>query len=69
MKSQRRKPTPLATHLVLKVSATAGADPRTVRKLLRGERVSSMPHDRIVGALRELKLEHLIPQEPAAEVG
>jgi hypothetical protein len=46
---------------VLKVSATAGADPRTVRKFVRGEQVSPLPRGRIIRALRELRLEHFIP--------
>ena len=68
MKAKRSHKTPLPTHLVLKVSAEAPADPRTVRKLLRGEYVSPMPRERIVRALKERGLEHLVPQPTSAAV-
>ena len=68
VKAKRRQPTPLPTHRVNKVSADAPADPRTVRKLLRGEYVSPMVRERIVRALRENGLEHLAQESPA-EVG
>ena len=65
MTPKRTQRTPLATHLVLKVSAAAPADPRTVRKLLRGALVSPMVRERIVRALHEMGLDHLVPQARA----
>jgi hypothetical protein len=53
--------TPLAAHLVRKVSVLAPADPRSIRKLLLGEPLSPMATERIQRALRELGLEHLVP--------
>ena len=55
--------TPLAAHLVRKVSVEAPADPRSIRKLLRGEPLSPMTAERIRRALAELGLAHLLTRE------
>lgn len=58
-KTNRR--TPLAAHLVRAVSVEAPADPRTVRKVLLGEPVSPLAHDRVLRALKACGLLHLVP--------
>ncbi|MEJ7731145.1 MAG: hypothetical protein WKG00_18255 [Polyangiaceae bacterium] len=50
------RPTPLE---VIRIAATAPADPRTVRKALEG-RASEMATARVERAVRELSLERLL---------
>lgn len=52
--------TPISAFHVRKASVLATADPRTVRKVLRGEVVSPMAHERVIRALREMGLAHLV---------
>jgi hypothetical protein len=66
MSDTMTRKTPLAAHLVRKVSVAAPADPRSIRKLLRGEPLSPMTAERIRRALEDLGLAHLVPS-PAAE--
>lgn len=66
MPTNTRRRTPLPSHLVRKISVEAPADPRSVRKVLLGEPVAIMTRERIVKALREHGLEHLVPQQPMA---
>jgi hypothetical protein len=53
---------PLPAHLLIRVSAEAPADPRTVRKVLLGESVSPLARERIERALRDRGLFHLVPR-------
>jgi len=64
-----KRRTPLPAHLVLKVAVEASADPRSVRKLLRGEPLAALTSERILRALRERGLDHLVPHQAAEAVG
>jgi len=52
-----QKTSPLPTHKLREIAARAGADERTVRKLLLGERVMPMPAERIRRAMAELGIQ------------
>ncbi len=67
MKHTIRRTTPLGAHLMRQVAVEAPADPRTIRRVLRGEPVSPMAHDRVLRALRARGLAHLVPQASCAE--
>lgn len=58
----------LPASLLRKASVLAPADPRSIRKLLRGEPLAPMTAERIVRALREMGLQHLVPSEPGADL-
>ena len=58
----------IPAYLLRKVSVLAPADPRSIRKVLRGEAVSPMVQERIVRALEGLGLAHLIASAPAGAV-
>lgn len=67
MRTTNRK-TPLAAHLLRAVSVAAGADPRTIRKVLLGQPVSPLARERVVRALEARGLSHLIrPPQPEAQ--
>lgn len=68
MTSKSTRRTPLAAHLVRAVAVAAPADPRSVRKVLLGEPVAVMTRERIVRALRERGLDHLM-RDNVEEVG
>ena len=59
--------TPLPAHLVRALSVEAPADPRTIRKVLLGQPVSALAHERVMRALRARGLAHLAPAR--VEVG
>lgn len=44
-------PGPAPAHLLRELAVEAGADPRTVARVMRGTRARGMVHDRIVLAL------------------
>lgn len=52
----------LPAALLRKASVLAPADPRTIRKVLRGEPVSPMAAERVMRALRRMGLSHLVPE-------
>ena len=58
----------ISAHEARVISAAAAVDPRTVIRFLRGGRVASTCRARIVAALLEHGLGHLIPK-PTTEVG
>ena len=58
----------ITAHEARVISAAAAVDPRTVLRFLRGDRVASTCKARIVAALIERGLEHLVP-ESSTEVG
>ena len=66
MQNTIKRKTPLAAHLVRAVAVEAPADPRTVRKVLLGEVVSPMTHDRVLHALEARGLLHLVPSREKA---
>lgn len=45
------------------VAVEAGAHPRTVAKVVAGEQVRPLTAQRVIAALRRLKLDHLIPAD------
>ena len=54
---------------VIRIAAAATADPRTVKRFLRGSPVRSMCEHRIAAAVASLNLGHLVtaaPVSPAA---
>jgi hypothetical protein len=61
MDPTEKSKTSLPAHLLRKCSVLAPADPRSIRKLLRGERLAPMTAERIRRALRELGLEDVSP--------
>lgn len=66
MKTQAAPVTSLREAEVRRVSVEAGADPRTVRRVLRGEGTQSMAADRVRTALRRMGIEPT-PAAPAAK--
>jgi len=52
----------LPAHLIREVAVSAESDPRTVAKLVSGERVRPMTARRIERALRKRGLRDLLPQ-------
>lgn len=60
MADKPRRKTPLAAHLMRAVSVEAAADPRTVSKVLRGEIVAPLAHERVLRALKARGLLHLV---------
>jgi hypothetical protein len=65
MSTTNRK-TPLPAHLLREVSVAAPADPRSVSRVLLGERVAPLVRERILRALEARGLRHLVPLEGAA---
>ncbi len=47
-----------------RIAVLASADPRTVRRALLGEPVQPMILDRIVRAMKDAGLEHMLPPNP-----
>ena len=66
MPTHNRRRTPLGAHLVRTICVEGHADPRSVRKVLLGEPVSIMTRERILRALQERGLEHLVQEEVGA---
>ncbi len=58
-----KRKTLLPAHLIRAVSVEALADPRTVKKVLRGEQVSPLAHERVLRALEARGLLHLVRRE------
>jgi hypothetical protein len=61
MGTSTKRRTPLAAHLLRAVSVEAPADPRSVRRVLLGERVAPLVRERILRALEARGLRHLVP--------
>lgn len=53
----------LATHVIRRVAVASDSDPRSVRKVIHGERVLPRVRERIVQALKDLGFGHLVSQE------
>jgi len=64
MKTSAAPVTSLREADIRKVSVEASADPRTVRRVLRGDGTQSMASDRVRTALRRMGIE---PPTPAAK--
>jgi hypothetical protein len=61
MSAAEQPPRPkLPSHRIRAVAVAAEADPRTVRRLIAGERVLPMQRERIERALHQLGLANLI---------
>jgi hypothetical protein len=56
----------LGAHILRAVAVDAEVDPRTVQRLLRGDRVLPLTAQRIRRALANRGLEHLVPAEAAS---
>lgn len=54
----------LAAHDLRRVAVTADADPRTVARVVAGERVQRVTLARVLAALRAEGFAHLIPTPP-----
>jgi hypothetical protein len=51
----------IAPELIRAVSAEARTDSRSVHKLLRGQQLAATTRQRIIRALRQRGLDHLVP--------
>jgi hypothetical protein len=61
--SQLRNSVVVAAHVLRAVAVDAEVDPRTVQRLLRGDRVLPLTAQRIRRALASRGLENLVPAE------
>jgi hypothetical protein len=46
-----------------KVAVHSGADPRTVKRVVAGEKVNPLTRERIVAAMKDLGLDGLLPAD------
>lgn len=58
---------PLPTHEVRRLSVQANVDPRTLLRVLRGQRTAGMTRERIVAALKAAGYGHLVPEHATVE--
>lgn len=62
-------PVTIREHEARRIAVEAKVDPRSVRRVVRGESVRPLTAERVIAALRALGLDHLIPEAATAPRG